>query len=536
MNAFVRHHRDHVRFGYSCFDRILCRAAIQAFQHPGGIACFLRQHGQGKAITPHFLRTISSAYHGWLMEKAVQRGVPVVEPPTDPQVRREDWVEPYYQQLGQRCGTAVILQCRERARVVISLPSQGNHLELAWRFVNLYYFYRHDPECGRLFLRLCPYFPFIGEVCLNGHEWLARQMDREGIAYDKSENAFLDCANPQRLQELADAFDAQDMLQALHRGLEDWLAFFTPAEKDQGYRHHLYVAQVEYCHNLIFYKQAALNRLFERLLDHNRSLGRPEKLACIFGRSSFRPDTRTGETRVKITSRRTQVVSSRFKTTSVKQYIRDNVLLRTESASYQLQDLSLRKNVHELPRIREVLAKANERYLEVQQDVLVSSLDRGQLEQLRRPSLSPSGRRIPGMHCDDRRLMAVLQALLSFVHLVGKGCFRTASLLADVQRALDRPDYRLSQLRYDLGKLRGKNLLSRIPRTQSYQLTAEGYRVAILYCKLYHRLYAPLMAGALDPFPNDAHLVHRRRAKLDRLYNAVDKALAQLTKHIGLSA
>jgi hypothetical protein len=105
-----------------------------------------------------------------------------------------------------------------------------------------------------------------------------------------------------------------------------------------------------------------------------------------------------------------------------------------------------------------------------------------------------------------------------------------------VQRALDRPDYRLSQLRYDLGKLRGKNLLSRIPRTQSYQLTAEGYRVAILYCKLYHRLYAPLMAGALDPFPNDAHLVHRRRAKLDRLYNAVDKALAQLTKHIGLSA
>src|SRR5919204_4732311 len=214
VNAFVRHHRDHVRFGYSCFDRILCRAAIQAFQHPGGIACFLRQHGQGKAITPHFLRTISSDYHGWLMEKAVQRGVPVVEPPTDPQVRREDWVEPYYQQLGQHAGTAVILKCRERARVAISLPSQGNHLELAWRFVNLYYFYRNDPQCGRLFVRLCPYFPFIGEVCLNGHEWLARQMDREGIAYDKSENAFLDCANPQRLQELADAFGPQDMLQA----------------------------------------------------------------------------------------------------------------------------------------------------------------------------------------------------------------------------------------------------------------------------------------------------------------------------------
>jgi hypothetical protein len=536
MNAFVRHHRASIRFGYSCFDRILCRAAIQAFQHPGGIACFLRHHRQAKALTPSFLRNISSDYHRWLTEKAAQRGVPVVEPPTDPRVRREDWVEPYYQQLGQRCGTAVILKCRERARVAISLPSQGNHLELAWRFVNLYYFYRNDPQCGRLFLRLCPYFPFNGQVCLNGHEWLARQLDREGIAYCKRENSFVECADPQRLQELADAFNPEDLLQALNGALEDWLAFFTPAEQEQGYRHHLYVTQVEYCHNLIFSKQAALHRLFERLLDHNRSIGHPEKLAYVFARRSFRPDTRTGETRVKITSTRTQVLSSRFKSTSLKQYVRDKVLLRTESASYQLQDLSLRKNVHELPRMRQVLAQANERYLDVQQDVLVSTIDRGQMEQLRRPSVSSNGRRTPGLHCDDLRLIAVLQALLNFVHLVGKGCFRTAALLADVQLALDRPDYRLSQLRYDLGKLRGKDLVMRLPKTQLYQLSPKGYRVAILYCKLYHRLYAPLLAGFLDPFADDGPVPDRRRAKLDRLYNAVDEALAQLTEQIGLSA
>jgi len=44
----------------------------------------------------------------------------------------------------------------------------------------------------------------------------------------------------------------------------------------------------------------------------------------------------------------------------------------------------------------------------------------------------------------------------------------------------------------------------RVPKTQLYQLSPKGYRVAILYCKLYHRLYAPLLAGLLDPFPDDA--------------------------------
>jgi hypothetical protein len=535
MNAFVEHHRELIDFPYSCFDRILCNAGIQPFQWSSAhVVNFLKRCRKIQTVTPAVLRNISLDYHRWLIDQASQTGVPIVEPPPD--VRRDDWVQPYYQALGPRWGTAVILKCRERARVAVSLPSCGHYVELAWRFVNLYYFYQNDPHCGRLWLRLCPYFPFNGQLCLNGHHWLARQMDREGIAYQQQDNAFLACAAPARLQELADAFGPDDVLQALHRGLDQWLPFFTPAEKQQGFRHHLYVSQVEYCHNLVFHQRAALRRLFERLLDHNRSLGRPDKLAVIFGRPCFRPDTRTGHTRITITRTRTPVMSSRFQSTSLKQYVKDHVLLRTEAASYQLDDLAVRKNVQHLPKMRQILAASNERYLEVQQDVLVSHVDRGQLEWLRQPSVSPTGRRTPGLHGDDRRLIAVLQALLSFAHLVGQGCFRTAALLADVQRALDRPDYRLNQLRYDLGKLRGKGLVQRLPHTQRYQVTPEGYQVAILYCKLYQRLYAPLLAGILDPFAGDAKLRNRRQVKLDRLYGAIDMALAKLTQHLGIAA
>jgi hypothetical protein len=451
-------------------------------------------------------------------------------------VRREEWVQPYFAQLGPRPGTAVILKCREQARVAVSLPSRGHFIELQSRWVQVYYFYHNDPQCGRLFVRLCPYFPFNTLLWVNGHHWLARQLDREGIAYVQRDNAFVDCAAPGRLQELADAFGPADLLAAQDAVLAEWLTFFTPQERALGYRHHLYVGQVEYCHNLVFHQRAALGQLFERLLDRNRRLGHPDRLGIVFGRRTYRPDTRTGETLVKVTPTRTQVISSRFASTSLKQYVKGNTLLRTEGASYQLADLGVPKDVRQLPQVRAVLSAGNERYLEAQQDVLVSHVDRGQLEQLRQPSVSPGGRRTPGLHVDDRRLLAVLQALLCLSHLVGKGCFKTKALLADVRQALDRPDYRLSQLRYDLGKLRGKGLVQRLPQSQQYRLGAQGYRVAVIYCKLYQRLYAPLVAGVLCPFAADAYVPSRRQDKLDRLYRAVDQALQRLSDHVGLSA
>jgi hypothetical protein len=293
---------------------------------------------------------------------------------------------------------------------------------------------------------------------------------------------------------------------------------------------------MEYCHNLIFHQRVVAERLFDRLMDANRGLGHPNKLAIIFRRSRFQPVTVDGHTVLKMTPLRTPVLNSSYKSTSIKQYVSNGVGLRTESGSHQLRDLAVPKNVKNLPRLRQVLNTANERYLQVQQDVLASFVDRGQMQQLRQPSVSEQGRRTPGLHVDDFRLMAVLQAITCFSYLVGKGCFRTRDLLTDVQKALGNPAYRLSQLRYDLGKLRGKGLLSRLPKSQSYQLSEEGYRIGLFYLKLYQRLYAPLTAAIREPVPADNEFLTNRQTKIDRLYVAVDKALQMLAKHLAIPA
>jgi hypothetical protein len=536
MERFVNHHLDLISFSYSCFDRLLLRGIIPAFQHTscgGTINWFLRTHRNVSKISRAAFARIANDYHVWVGQYAQQAGIPIIEPERD--VRREEWVEPYFQHLGPQPGVAVILKAREAERIAWHYAKENNVL-VSQRYVNLYYFYLNDPQCGRLFLRICPYFPFNLRVWLNGHNWLAAQLHKEGIAFEKRDNLFVACAQPQRLQELSDAFAPAHIIQPVESWLARLLPFFSEAERQRGFRHQLYMAQMEYCHNLIFHKPTAVQRLFERLLDANRSVGHPDKLAYVFGRARFYPDTRTGETVVKVTKLRTPVISSSYKSTLIKQYISNAVGLRTESSSYQLEDLAILKNLNHLPKVRKVMDQANHRYLEVQQDILASSVDRGQLEHLQKPSVSASGRRVPGLHVDDRRLLAVLQAILCFAYVVGQGCFRIKDLLVDVQKALQEPQYRLSQLRYDLSKLRGKGLVSRLPGRQTYQVSPAGYCIGVYYLKLYHKLYAPLTAAILDPVPGDNRVLSNRQTKLDRLYVAVDQALQKLTDYLGIKA
>jgi hypothetical protein len=177
----------------------------------------------------------------------------------------------------------------------------------------------------------------------------------------------------------------------------------------------------------------------------------------------------------------------------------------------------------------------NDRYLAIQQDVLETYVDRGQLARLRQPTVTSSGRRTPGLKLDDPRLLAVMQALTCFVHLARGGRFRTRDLhqRAAEELGMTTATYRLGQLRYDLAKLRAKGLVLKVPKTQTYRLTPHGMRICVLFLKLSRRVYAPLAAANLQPVAHDDQLPAARRAHLDNLYAAVDHALDLLLDHLG---
>jgi hypothetical protein len=60
-------------------------------------------------------------------------------------------------------------------------------------------------------------------------------------------------------------------------------------------------------------------------------------------------------------------------------------------------------------------------------------------------------------------------------------------------------DYSASQMSYDLRRLHG--LITRLPRSNTYQLTDEGIRVAVFYAKFHNRLLRPLLDADRPPAP-----------------------------------
>jgi hypothetical protein len=70
---------------------------------------------------------------------------------------------------------------------------QTKHLDLVQRSRKCLFVYQYwqDPELGWMNARIQTWFPFSIQVCLNGREWLARQMSKAGIRYQKQDNCFV---------------------------------------------------------------------------------------------------------------------------------------------------------------------------------------------------------------------------------------------------------------------------------------------------------------------------------------------------------
>src|SRR5499427_6760589 len=282
MNSFYEHHRHSIHCHYRCFDRILLNGLIQPFQQPERVIGFFNTYRQLYPVTRHTLRDIAERFQRWVKERAAKRDIAIVEAPKG---RRDEFIDPYFARA-KPDQIVVILKAREPARIMIAIGGKDRwHLQIADRWVSQYNFYINDRIWGRMFVRICPYIPFSARVCLNQHHWLANRMRQQGIAFKQLGNAFLKCTAPDRLQKLADSLAPRDLVTCGQKWLAHLTPFFTANERQHaGCQHRLFFSQVEFCDNLIFRRRAALDKLGERLLDANRTIGQPDKITVIFGR------------------------------------------------------------------------------------------------------------------------------------------------------------------------------------------------------------------------------------------------------------
>jgi len=537
MNAFYEHHRDSIRFGYRCFDRILLNGLIQPFQQPERVVGFFDTYRQLYPVSRDVLRGAAEQFQGWVKEEAARWNAPVVEAPKG---RRDEFVEPYFGGA-EPDQVVVILKAREPARIMTAIGDRKAnrwHLQIADRWVVQYNFYINDLRWGRMFVRICPYLPFSARVCLNQHHWLANRMREEHIDFQQCSNAFLRCGTPERLQQLADTLTADDLSSCGQKWLARFTPFFSERERRQaGCQHRLFFSQVEFCDNLIFHRRAALDKLGERLLDANRTIGQPNKITVIFGRKITKQYRGKLQTEIEDMHLPNPVIRSHYRNGFIKQYVRDHLILRTEAATNDVTDYGVNKAVEHLPALRDKLAAIDDSYLDIQQDILETFVDRGHLQRLAKPTLTPSGKRVPGLKLDNPRQLAMMHALVRFAQIPAANTFSTGEIHPYVAAALsDRArQYGLAALRYDLSKLRAKGLVEKLPCSRRYRLPAQGYSVCLIFLKLFDRVYAPLTAGLLAPVPGDIGLPKPKRSRLDQLYQRITDSLDRLLSALGIA-
>src|ERR1700729_4657052 len=191
-----------------------------------------------------------------------------------------------------------------------------------------------------------------------------------------------------------------------------------------------------------------------------RFAGQPDKITVIFGRKITKQYRGKLQTVIEDMNLPNPVIRSHYGNGFVKQYVRDHVLLRTEPASNNVNDYGCKKAVEHLPQLRQKMSSVIDNYHNIQQDILETFVDRGQLHHLAEPTILPNGKRIPGLKLDHPRQLALMHALVRFSHIAAQNTFTRSEIYTDTLAALEASpkEYSLASLRYDLSKLRGKDL------------------------------------------------------------------------------
>ena len=532
----------HVQFTYTAWDRIVLAGYLERLQRPENIVYFFRQVVGVPAVTPDVLGSRTEPYRAWMTAYAGREGIPLLSAPAGG--RKEEVVAPHYDRLrrqGTREGVACILCGLETSRTFVSYtpryppPAHDPGFRLIRsarkRFLH-YYCYVLDPVAGPMSLRLATYLPFTVACYLNGHSFLAAALRQEGVAFTQEDNAIVAVEDGAALQAAADRLPPALLEERCAVWTDRLAPRFSPQERAAlgGLRYRYSVAQIELATDVLFRRSAPLKALFGRAAELGILLGGADHTAHLFGRRVTRRHRGQLQTVLDRRQEGHPVLRSYYHTSFVKQYEKGDRLLRTETVVNDTRHLGIGRRLEHLPALRARMAATNARYLDVQAELLASPVDAGALAALARPVVV-GRRRVPGLKLEDDRVIRLLEALLHPGTFVADWTTREvhAALLARHRLAAD--DHRLSQLRYDLGKLRAHGLVERRGTSRRYRLTARGLRLGVLLVKLRTRLLGPLVSLATTPV---SRRPPRTPSAVDAAFAQVDTALDHLCDTLGL--
>ena len=208
MKEFIRKYEDRIHGALSCFDRMLFRGYLPIMSG-WAMAGFLdRLHQDFSSLKP-FLLENSERVKNHAIALAQKHGRPFRYLASN--IKKEEAARELAQRDGIQHGLVCIFSILEPCRTFSFLfkkerPNQRPFVKSARRKCLHLYFYFMDRHFGLIHVRIQTWFPMPIQVYLNGHEWLARKLEANGVRFTKHDNAFLWIEDMVRAQKFSDRF------------------------------------------------------------------------------------------------------------------------------------------------------------------------------------------------------------------------------------------------------------------------------------------------------------------------------------------
>ena len=478
----------------SGLDRIRFRGTLGLLFKPTAIERYLCSCGVLIKDFKHYAEGVTAKVKAAAYGAAAAAKRPV-EYLSSPKLSKEEYARQIALEDGVKEGLIAIFSAKEPCysySVRGDRASKKLHVVIEQRMCTHFYHYFEHADFGLMHVRVQSWFPFTVEVCLNGREWLGRQMDQAGLSYKQADNCFIELEDPTAAQALMDQQLNTNWAEVLNGLLNQCHPLHAQICAPLGQGYYWSATQSEYATDLIFKDARSLAALYPQFLHHAiHSFASPDVLRFL-GRCQ--PNQFQGEVTSTL-KRRAEGVRIRHSVNanSIKLYDKW-LVLRVETTInnprefrvYRASDkdpeqvlkwLPLRLGVADLWRRAQISRAANRRYLEALASTAGTTPLCQELQGLCK-AIVLNGQRYRALNPWNDQDGALLEA-------INRGEFRLNGLRNRDLRALfyskttnaKHQRRQAAAITRRLALLRAHGILKKIPRTHRYHLTQTGQRI-----------------------------------------------------------
>jgi len=205
-------------------------------------------------------------------------------------------------------------------------------------------------------------------------------------------------------------------------------------------------------------------------------------------------------------------------------YEKFSTFLRIEVCVNRMKDLGLNKGLENLGCLRQKLIAITDRFAGFEAQSLNVHVDFPLFQKIALPVASGKTK-IAGIKIHDTRMMRLMEVLLH------GGTQLNGWRSADIHQAilttfgLSAKTYTLTQLRYDLRKLKAHSLIERIGRSYCYRLSDKGTKAALMFILFHKRVCGPLANSLFHHRPDEAL---QPGSPIETAYYKADRAIQQV--------